>query len=77
MTCWYEVSVVGKIITKNRHPQTLDLFAYPQIGNAKSERFISVTFQQNGTPLHFYLWIRHALNGMFHNSRDGASVRIT
>jgi len=74
VTNWYGVSVVGRIVKKNLHLQTLELFAYPQTGNDKSEKFISVTFQQNGTPLYFYLWIRHTLNGKFHNSCVGSSV---
>jgi hypothetical protein len=77
MACCYGESVVGKVITKTLRPQTLDLFLNLQTGNSKSKKFISVTLQQNGSPLHLYLRIRHASNGIFHNTRCGASLQVT
>jgi hypothetical protein len=46
MDRWYGVYVVEKIIMKNLDLQTLDLFAYPQTDNAKTEKFISNAVQE-------------------------------
>jgi hypothetical protein len=77
MACCYGVSAVGKVITKNLRPQTLDLFSYLQTGNSKTRNLFQLLYNRMGLRSIYILTIRHASNGLFHNTLCGASLRIT